>query len=216
MNLINADCLEYMQSMQDKSIDFVLTSPPYNRKRNDKYELYDDLIDDYYSFNVQVLNELIRLTKNYIFYNLQINFYNKQDVYKLIGKFNKNIKEIIIWEKSNPLPSSGNAITNAVEYFIVLGDKPLKSSTTYTKNIIKSSVNSSMPKFHKAVMKQEIADLIIEKFAFNSNNIFDPFMGLGTTGIAAVKNNKDFIGIELIKEYYDYAKCAINEATRNN
>jgi DNA modification methylase len=60
-------------------------------------------------------------------------------------------------------------------------------------------------------MKQEIADLIIEKFAYNSNNVFDPFMGLGTTGIAAAKNNKDFIGIELIKEYYDYAKDKLNE-----
>ena len=211
MKLINADCLTYMKTMEDKTIDFVLTSPPYNRKRNDKYELYDDLIVDYYEFNVEVINQLLRLTKNYVFYNIQTNFYNKQDVYKLIGKFSKNIKEIIIWEKSNPLPASGKAITNAVEYFIVLGDKPLKSNTTYTKNIIKSSVNSNMPKFHKAVMKQEIADLIIEKFAYNSNNVFDPFMGLGTTGIAAAKNNKDFIGIELIKEYYDYAKDKLNE-----
>jgi DNA modification methylase len=200
-----------MKTMEDKTIDFVLTSPPYNRKRNDKYELYDDLIVDYYKFNVEVINELLRLTKNYVFYIIQTNFYNKQDVYKLIGKFSKDIKEIIIWEKSNPLPASGKAITNAVEYFIVLGDKPLKSNTTYTKNIIKSSVNSNMPKFHKAVMKQEIADLIIEKFAYNSNNVFDPFMGLGTTGIAAAKNNKDFIGIELIKEYYDYAKDKLNE-----
>ncbi len=42
MKLINADCLEYMQTMQNNSVDFTLTSPPYNRKRNDKYDLYDD------------------------------------------------------------------------------------------------------------------------------------------------------------------------------
>ena len=85
--------------MEDKTIDFVLTSPPYNRKRNDKYELYNDLIVDYYEFNVEVINQLLRLTKNYVFYNIQTNFYNKQDVYKLIGKFSKNIKEIIILKK---------------------------------------------------------------------------------------------------------------------
>jgi hypothetical protein len=35
--------------------------------------------------------------------------------------------------KSNPMPASGKSITNAVEYFIVLGSDSLKSNTTYTK-----------------------------------------------------------------------------------
>jgi len=211
MKLINADCLDYMRTMENNSVDFTLTSPPYNRKRNDKYDLYDDQIKDYYKFNVEVINNLLRITKDYIFYNLQTNFYNKPDVYKLIGNYNNHIKEIIVWEKSNPLPASGKSITNALEFFLVLSDKSLKSSKTYTKNIIKSSVNSKMPKFHKAVMKQEIADYIIKTFATNSKVIFDPFTGLGTTGIAAAKHNKEFIGIEIVNEYYCYAKEALND-----
>mgnify|MGYP003116851032 FL=1 len=211
MKLINTDCLQYMQTMQKNSVDFTLTSPPYNRKRNDKYDLYDDQIKDYYKFNVEVIDNLLRITKDYIFYNIQTNFYNKSDVYKLIGNYSNQIKEIIVWEKSNPLPASGKSITNAVEYFLVLSDKSLKSSKTYTKNIIKSSVNSKMPKFHKAVMKQEIADYIIKTFAENSTTIFDPFMGLGTTGIAAAKENKEFIGLEIVNEYYCYAKEALND-----
>jgi len=211
MKLINTDCLQYMQTMQKNSVDFTLTSPPYNRKRNDKYDLYDDQIKDYYKFNVEVIDNLLRITKDYVFYNIQTNFYNKSDVYKLIGNYSNQIKEIIVWEKSNPLPASGKSITNAVEYFLVLSDKSLKSSKTYTKNIIKSSVNSKMPKFHKAVMKQEIADYIIKTFAENSTIIFDPFMGLGTTGIAAAKENKEFIGLEIVNEYYCYAKEALND-----
>jgi site-specific DNA-methyltransferase (adenine-specific) len=206
MKLINANCLDYFKIMSNNSVDFTLTSPPYNRKRNDKYSLYNDVIDDYFAFNVEVIQSLQRITKNYIFYNLQTNYYNRQDVYKLIGYFCNNIKDIFVWEKTNPLPASGRAITNAIEYFLVFSENKIVAKNTYTKNIIKSSVNSNMPKFHKAVMKQEIADYIIDNFAYNSNLIFDPFMGLGTTGIAAVKQNKDFFGIELIKEYYDYAK----------
>tara|TARA_Y100001951_G_C11205815_1_gene219906 strand:- start:66 stop:698 length:633 start_codon:yes stop_codon:yes gene_type:complete len=206
MKLINTNSLEYFKNMGNNSVDFTLTSPPYNRKRNDKYTLYDDVIDDYFAFNVEVIQNLQRITKNYIFYNLQTNFYNRQDVYKLIGYFYNNIKDIFVWEKTNPLPASGRSITNAVEYFLVFSENKIVAKNTYTKNILKSSVNSNMPKFHKAVMKQEIADYIIDNFAYNSYLIFDPFMGLGTTGIAAAKYEKDFFGIELIKEYYDYAK----------
>jgi DNA modification methylase len=215
MQLYNGDCLEVMQDMPDNSVDYVLTSPPYNRKRNDKYKLYNDQIADYFTFNQEVINQLLRISKKHIFYNIQTNFYNRDTVYKLIGYFNKDIKEIIIWEKSNPMPAAGNAITNAVEYFIVLGKESLKSNTTYTKNIITSSVNSKMPKIHKAVMKQEIADYFIETFTKEKDIILDPFMGIGTTGISCVSMNRDFIGIELIKEYYDISGHRIQEASKS-
>ena len=215
MQLFNGDCLEVMQDMPDNSVDYVLTSPPYNRKRNDKYKLYNDQITDYFTFNKEVINQLLRISKKHIFYNIQTNFYNRDTVYKLIGFFNKDIKEIIIWEKSNPMPAAGNSITNAVEYFIVLGKKSLKSNTTYTKNIIKSSVNSRMPKIHKAVMKQEIADYFIETFTKEKDIILDPFMGVGTTGISCVSMNRDFIGIELIKEYYELSGHNIQEASKS-
>ena len=215
MQLYNGDCLEVMQDMPDNSVDYVLTSPPYNRKRNDKYKLYNDQIADYFTFNQEVINQLLRISKKHIFYNIQTNFYNRDTVYKLIGYFNKDIKEIIIWEKSNPMPAAGNAITNAVEYFIVLGKESLKSNTTYTKNIITSSVNSKMPKIHKAVMKQEIADYFIKTFTKEKDIILDPFMGIGTTGISCVSMNRDFIGIELIKEYYDISGHRIQEASKS-
>ena len=215
IQLFNGDCLAVMQDMPDNSVDYVLTSPPYNRKRNDKYKLYNDQIADYFTFNKEVINQLLRISKKHIFYNIQTNFYNRDTVYKLIGFFNKDIKEIIIWEKSNPMPAAGNSITNAVEYFIVLGKESLKSNTTYTKNIITSSVNSRMPKIHKAVMKQEIADYFIETFTKEKDIILDPFMGVGTTGISCVSINRDFIGIELIKEYYDISGHNIQEASKS-
>ena len=137
---------------EDKSIDFSFTSPPYNRKRNDKYQEFNDINGNWFEMNVNVINELLRVTKNHVIYNIQANYYNRADVYKLIGLFNKNIVDIYIWEKSNPMPASGKVITNAVEYFIVLGYKSLKSNKTYTKNIITTSVNSSMTKEDKAVM----------------------------------------------------------------
>lgn len=211
MKLYNGDCLEILKTFTDKSVDVSFTSPPYNRKRNDKYENYDDTIVDYYGFLCDFTNELLRITKKWVFVNIQTNYYNRSDVYKYIGNYADKIQNMIVWEKTNPMPASGNNITNAVEYFIVLGDNSLKSNTTYTKNHISTSVNSQMDKIHKAVMKQEVSDWFIEKFTNENDIVLDPFMGLGTTGISCKKMNRDFIGIELDKSYYEMAEKRIND-----
>jgi len=206
LNLIHGDCLEEMKNIPDKSINVSFTSPPYNRKRNDKYTNYNDVVVDYYGWMCTVIDELLRVTDGYVFFNIQKNYYNKPDVFKLIGKYSEQLQEIIIWEKSNPMPASGHAITNAHEYFLVLGNKPLKSNTTYTKNIITTSVNSKMTKEHKAVMHQGVADWFIQKFTQPNDVVLDCFMGLGTTGVACSKFGRDFIGIELDESYLNCAK----------
>ena len=138
--LIHGDCLDEMKKMADNSVDFAFTSPPYNRKRNDKYDHYEDVVDDYYGWMCNTIDELIRVTKGNVFFNIQKNFYNKKDVFNIIGKYSDVIQEIIVWEKTNPMPASGGSITNSHEYIIVFGDEALVSNNTYTKNIITTSV----------------------------------------------------------------------------
>ena len=116
--------------------------------------------------------------------------------------------------KSNPLPANGNNITNAFEYFFILGNTAIKSNTTYTKNHITTSINNNqVTKMHKAVMKQEVSDWFINKFTKDNDVVLDCFMGLGTTGISCVKYNRDFVGIELDKEYFNIAESRIKEYT---
>ena len=210
--LYEADCFEQLKYLKDKSIDITFTSPPYNRKRNDKYTNYDDTIKDYYLFLVEATDLLLAKTKRHVIINLQTNYYNRQDVYKFIGHYYNKIQNIIVWEKSNPLPANGHNITNAFEYFFILGDTAIKSNTTYTKNHITTSINNSITKIHKAVMKQEVADWFIEKFTKENDVVLDCFMGLGTTGLSCIKYNRDFIGIELDEEYFNIAKERIEEA----
>ena len=212
MKIYNDDCLIVLDEFIKKnvSVDYVFTSPPYNRKRNDKYENYNDSKEDWLEMNCKVIDKLLKITKKHIFYNIQSNYYNRADVYKIIGRYSDIIADIHIWEKTNPMPASGDSITNAVEFFIVLGKESLKSNKTYTKNIVKSSVNSNMPKNHKAVMKQEIADYFIETFTKKGDIVLDCFMGTGTTGISCIKTGREFIGIELDKSYFETAKQRIN------
>ena len=203
--IILADCLKILPEFNNNSVDYSFTSPPYNRKRNDKYKDFIDINENWLELNINVINQLLRITKKHIFYNIQANYYNRQDVYKLIGLFNKNIVDIHIWEKSNPMPASGKNITNAVEYFLILGNESLKSNSTYTKNIITTSVNSNMPKEHKAVMKTEVAEHFISKFTNEGDIILDCFFGCGTTGIVANILNRKYIGIEKELLYYNMA-----------
>lgn len=212
MELYRDDCLSKLKDFADKSIDITFTSPPYNRKRNDKYTNYDDTIKDYYLFLVEATDLLLAKTKRHVIINLQTNYYNRQDVYKFIGHYYNKIQNVIVWEKSNPLPANGHNITNAFEYFFILGDTAIKSNTTYTKNHITTSINNSITKIHKAVMKQEVADWFIEKFTKENDVVLDCFMGLGTTGLSCIKYNRDFIGIELDEEYFNIAKERIEEA----
>lgn len=212
MELYRDDCLSKLKDFADKSIDITFTSPPYNRKRNDKYTNYDDTIKDYYLFLVEAADLLLAKTKRHVIINLQTNYYNRQDVYKFIGHYYNKIQNVIVWEKSNPLPANGHNITNAFEYFFILGDTAIKSNTTYTKNHITTSINNSITKIHKAVMKQEVADWFIEKFTKENDVVLDCFMGLGTTGLSCIKYNRDFIGIELDEEYFNIAKERIEEA----
>ena len=213
MKLYNADCFQIFPTMPDESVDVSFTSPPYNRKRNDKYKNYTDQIDDYYGFCCNAIDELRRVTRKYVIINLQANYYNRADVYKIIGKYADNIVNIIIWEKTNPLPANGHNITNAYEFFLVISKMALKSNTTYTKNHITTPVNSeSTTKIHKAVMKQSVSDWFIDKFTTEGMVVFDPFMGLGTTGISCVRTSRDFIGIEKDPVYFEIGEKRINEA----
>ena len=202
--LINGDCLVEIGKLTD-NIDYVFTSPPYNRKRNDKYDNYNDDIADYFSFLKNVTEMCLPKVNEFFIINIMVNYYNKKDVYRYIGEYADKIQQTIVWEKSNPLPASGHNITNAYEFFFIIGNKPIKSNTTYTKNHITTSVNTSTNKIHKAVMNPKVADWFIEKFTKEGDTILDPFMGLGTTGVSCKKYNRNFIGIELDKQYYDIA-----------
>ena len=210
--IYNIDCFEGFKQMKDKSVTHTFTSPPYNRKRNDKYEHYDDNIEDYFLWLCNVIDECLRVSKEYVFFNIMKNYYNKQDVFKLIGKYSEKIVEIIIWEKTNPLPANGNNITNAYEFFIVFGDIPLKSNTTYTKNIISTAVNSLMTKDHKAIMKQDVAEWFIKNFTKENDLILDCFMGAGTTAITCKFNKRNYLGFELNNKYVELSNKRIYES----
>jgi len=198
----NEDCKITLAKLPSKSVDMVLTSPPYNRERNDKYEHYDDRIENYFEFLKQIIDELLRVTKGNVFFNIMANYYNRADVYKIIGEYNNNISNIFIWEKSNPLPAQGINITNAYEFILAFGE--LRSNNTYTKNHITTSV-AQMEKEHKAIMHEDVANYFISNFSNEGEIIYDPFNGTGTTCRVADRLERAWFGSEIVGEYCSIA-----------
>lgn len=202
--IYNEDCRVTMTRMQDNAVDYVITSPPYNRKRNDKYAHFDDICDNYFEFLDSIITELLRIKTKTIFFNIAHNYYNRSDVLKIIGKYADKISDIIVWVKTNPLPAQGTNITNAYEFFLCIGERP-KSKKTYTKNLFSTSI-AKMPKEHKAVMHIDACRYIFEHFIEENSLIYDPFLGLGTTAICADEYNCYFIGSEISEKYFMLAQ----------
>lgn len=190
-------------------VDFCFTSPPYNRERNDKYNNYSDTKTDYYGFLKDVIDKNLMIGR-YLFLNIQKNYYNKKDIFKIIGDYSDKIIDIICWTKTNPMPASGCNITNSWEFILVMSDKEksIKAQKTYTKNHIETSVYSENPykKIHRAVMKPDVVNWFIDRFTEENNVIFDCFMGVGTTGVSCLENNRKFIGVELDNTYFNISK----------
>jgi DNA modification methylase len=230
IELYCGDCLEILPKLEKNSIDVVFTSPPYNVKvkynselknlKKSKYKFYNDNNKDFFQLLCEITDYLLTITNKYIFINIQQKSTNRSEVHKYIGKYCEEITNVIIWNKKNPLPSSGNTIdgqfipviTNSYEYIICLG-KLLKSNNSYTKNIFTTNVNTNSEYYdiHRALCNVEVTDWIIKNFTIDTDTILDPFGGLFSTGISCLKYNRNFIGIELVQEYYEIGKKRLLE-----
>lgn len=235
INLHNGNCLDILESYESGCADMCFTSPPYNmrtRIRNGKYttreksehfskkyQSFDDAlsIDDYYEFHKHIIYEMMRLS-NIIVYNVQIVTGSKEAVFKLIGHFNRYIKDIVIWDKGHGQPAMHEGVLNKATELILIFESDAKAGRAFTNynfnrgelsDIWRIGRERSITKSHGATMPLKLAEMAILNFSKEGQTIIDPFMGTGTTGVICKQNNRNFIGIEISKEYYDIAKNRI-------
>ena len=229
--IYHGDCLEVMKQFEDKSFDLVLTSPPYNmrtRIRNGKYttreksehfskkysDFGDDLpIDKYSDFHREVIKEMLRISKT-VFINFQIVTGSKEAWFHLIGEFNKNIKDIIVWDKGFGQPAMHGSVMNKGYELILILEDPSKAGRAFTNSTFKRGEMQDIwrlgrggkgkIKGHGALFPETLAKKIIDNW--ESDLILDPFMGSGTTLVAAKQLGRKAIGIEISEKYCEIAK----------
>ena len=218
--LILGDCLVTLRAMKDCSVDVCFTSPPYNdsakterdveKKRHLKYEQIESR-DDWLEWQIEIIDQLLRVTKRYVLYNVQAILSNREDVYRLIGHYADKIHQILIWYKPNAQPQPyKKRIGNSYEMVILFRGAKFKNlhiNSEHYNNVIVQNINADhrYSCLHRAVMSGPFSDEIIREFTQKNDTVFDPFMGLATTGVSCVRMGRKFVGCEIYEPYFRIA-----------
>lgn len=224
------DCLDLMRTMPDNSVDISFTSPPYNdsgtknesvsqpkgHNTHKKY-LHVEQRQDWFEWMCEVIDEMRRVSKKYVLFNVQAIKSNRSNVYKLIGHYSDVIHDIIVWYKPNGTPTSTpHKISNKYEFVLIIkcdGVKGVDVSSRFYTNVITMNINKNkeFAKIHRALMSKQFCDEIIKEFSQEGDTVLDPFFGLGTTGLSCIQLGRNFIGFEKHPVYCELANKRIND-----
>ena len=241
IQVICGDCLEEMKNIPDKSIDCIVTSPPY--WKGFEYEAYFNSYKQYLDWCKIWLKECKRVLKEYGTFYLNVANDSETTVraFELMEiatrKIMFKLHDTIIWYRYNQQPANTNRqLTNQCEYIFMLRHTStnidLHKKDAYERNphIFKTknvgnvweipfnSGKSEIKGFGRKETKSkwghsgfpiELPETCILLSTNKNDSVLDMFMGSGTTGVACKNLDRNFIGIDLDKNYCDIAKKRI-------
>lgn len=227
IELYNGDCLDIMKNIPDKSVDLIVTDPPYSMQSRNGAGCFGVSNRKYHSQLTQqnldsgipntVLDELVRVMKKC---NLYI-WCSKDQLHQYIDYFVKHgySLDLLTWHKTNPVPTCCNKYLSDPEYILFFREKGVKVYGTYeTKRKFYVTPTNKVDKElygHPTIKPLDIISNLVVNSSLEGDTILDPFMGSGTTGVACVNLNRSFIGIELDKDYHDIAVDRIHASMEN-
>jgi len=196
------DCLELLPELKDKSVDLVLTDPPYGiSKQSNIHTMKDRLFRTGIDFGdwddtrivKEILPEIERILKND---GAMLMFYDQLKIHEISIM---NPRRCIYWKKTNPFPIQQNPFPlSAVECVLY----STKSKTgTYNGNGEHNwfECNSPLPfeRFHPTQKPIALIEWLLKLFSNEGDLICDPFLGSGTTLQACMNLNRNCIGFEI-------------------
>lgn len=228
------DCLQLMRELPDECVDITVTSPPYNlgsryanqtdRAIQGKWSRviqYDDYQDnmsenDYVEWQQSVLRELWRITKSTgaIYYNHKPRI-QKGVVWDRFNLIPPEItkRQVIIWRRPKGHNFNKGYFVPSYEWIFLLAKKDYKlrkGQSGYGDVWEISPARND----HAAPFPIDIPLRAISASA-NCNVVFDPFIGSGTTALAAEVLRKEWFGVELTQRWVDYSYARIDKETED-
>ena len=234
--IICGDCLEIMKSMPSESIDLVVTSPPYNLKNSTGNGMKDgrggkwknaELINGYSHYNDNLpwdlynqwqrdcLSEMLRLIKDdgAIFYNHKWRVQGGliQDRKEIVNGF--PVRQIIIWKRKGGINFNRGYFLPTYEVIYLIAKSNFKLTPKANSYGDVWEFKQEMKNRHPAPFPVELINRIIS--STYANIILDPFIGSGTTAIASIINNRNFIGIDISPEYCKMTERRLEQYNTN-
>jgi DNA modification methylase len=193
VQLIQGDCLDFMRTMPDKSVDAVITDPPYGLKsimqgggwaKNMEY-IKDGANWDDKPIGKEYINSILALSIPTIIWG--------GNYFELPPS-----RGWLVWNKRG----MGFSMSQAEMAWTNI-NIPIRVFDYYT---------ISQKRLHPTEKPISLMLWVIENFTNPSDTILDPFMGSGTTGVACVQTGRNFIGIEIDPGYFKIAEKRIHDA----
>jgi site-specific DNA-methyltransferase (adenine-specific) len=218
-----------MKRIADKSIDLIVTSPPYFLKKSYEidwtWEKFDNLMR-----NVFLSAECVLKPGGYFVINFGDNGFGRDNLktecistypmshYYWEIKSNLELQATRIWRKQfAKVPFNGqakNAPRNLFDYEHIwtfrkkdgIGKEKVRDIKQSCRGVVGEDWTSKAGlKTHCAAFPLELPTWAITVYSNENDIILDPFMGSGTTAIACMRTNRNFIGFELDSEYHRIA-----------
>jgi DNA modification methylase len=229
--IVCGDSFYILKKLPDNCIDLVFTSPPYNFGLDYESNEDAHHWDKYFSKLFEIFSECIRVVKygGRIVVNIQPLFSDYIPSHHVISNFFMSKKMIwkgeILWEKNNynckytawgSWKSPSNPYLKYTWEFVEIfakgtlkkegrRDKADIIADEFKKWVVaKWSIapERNMKDFnHPAMFPEELATRVIKLFSFENDIILDPFNGAGTTTFIARRFNRNYLGIDVSKEY---------------
>ena len=213
-----------LKHLPDKSVDLVVTDPPYLietrgaglYKQPDK-QYIKELESMRDGFSTQILDELCRVMKKINIYF----FCSQKQIIPLLKYFveNKGCNwNLLAWHKGNPVPACGNKYLTDTEYILFFREKgvPVYGAyeTKFTYYVTPLNQKDKRKYNHPTVKPLKIVKNLILNSSNEGDIVLDPFLGSGTTAVAAKILNRRYIGVEINPEYFITAENRLLEAAR--
>ena len=224
IKLYCGDCLESFKQIKSNSVNLVLADPPYNISQSNNLTTMNgkrqglDFGEWDYNFDLfHWMDELPRILSKNGSAIIFGSWWNIGNMAKYCERIGFKIKDCFRWIKTNPMPRNRDrryVVDYEFAFWVVrTGAKWVfnRLSETYERPEFKCSVVGAKGRIHPTEKPVELLKHLIKIHSNEGDIILDPFMGSGSTGIAAYKTNRQFIGIELDQEYYNKASERIKK-----
>lgn len=215
IELLNGDSIDIMSRIPEESVDLIVTDPPYrvisggkpHKKRQPSGMLSknDGKIFDYNDVNPEIwIPQLYRILRSQGHCYIMTNTLNMENYLKICREAGFGLHNILCWHKNNVTPSRW--YMKNCEFTLFLRKGKAKPINNVGSKMIHEFDNIIGNKSHPTEKPVDLMRFYIANSSNEGDFVFDPFMGTGSTGVAATSINRKFLGIEIDKQYFDVAQ----------